>query len=79
MEHRVWTVEDHLRDKPPRFVELYERFVQLVETCGPFTYAVAKTTITFKGSRRGSPVPDPPRVGWSAIWICSDWSRTLGS
>jgi hypothetical protein len=53
MEHRVWTVEDHLRDKPPRFVALYERFVQLVETCGPFTYAVAKTTITFKGSRRG--------------------------
>jgi hypothetical protein len=34
-------------------VQLYERFVRLVEACGPFTYAVAKTTITFKGSRRG--------------------------
>ena|SRR6266545_7603027 len=53
MEHSDWTVEDHLRDKPPGFVELYERFVQLVGACGPFTYAVAKTTITFKGSRRG--------------------------
>lgn len=32
---------------------LYHRFVQLVEACGPFGYAVSKTTITFKGSRRG--------------------------
>lgn len=48
-----WTVEDHLRDKPPGSVALYHRFVELVEACGPFTYAVSKTTITFKGSRRG--------------------------
>jgi hypothetical protein len=34
-------------------VALYRRFVELVEACGPVTYAVAKTTITFKGSRRG--------------------------
>jgi Domain of unknown function (DUF5655) len=48
-----WTVEDHLRDQPEESVALYERFVRLVEECGPFSYAVAKTTITFKGSRRG--------------------------
>lgn len=48
-----WTVQDHLRDKPPGSVELYQAFVELVAACGPFTYAVAKTTITFKGSRRG--------------------------
>jgi hypothetical protein len=48
-----WTVEDHLRGKPAGCVQLYRRFAQLVEACGPFTYAVAKTTITFKGSRRG--------------------------
>jgi hypothetical protein len=53
MEGKDWTVEDHLRDKPPGCVQLYRRFVELVEACGPFTYAVAKTTITFKGSRRG--------------------------
>jgi Domain of unknown function (DUF5655) len=53
VENRSWSVADHLRDKPPGFVALYERFVQLVEACGPFTYAVAKTTITFKGRRRG--------------------------
>jgi Domain of unknown function (DUF5655) len=53
MDGGAWTVEDHLRGKPPGFVELYHRFVELVEACGPFSYAVAKTTITFKGSRRG--------------------------
>jgi hypothetical protein len=53
VDGKDWTVEDHLRDKPPACVDLYRRFVELVEACGPFTYAVAKTTITFKGSRRG--------------------------
>jgi hypothetical protein len=53
MKPNEWTVEDHLRDKPPEAVALYRRFVELVELCGPFTYAPAKTTITFKGSRRG--------------------------
>jgi hypothetical protein len=53
MQPEQWTVEDHLRDKPPVSVALYLRFVQLVAACGPFTYAVAKTTITFKGTRRG--------------------------
>lgn len=48
-----WTVEDHLRGKPAGSVALYHAFVALVEACGPFTYSVAKTTITFKGSRRG--------------------------
>jgi hypothetical protein len=53
MQPDQWTVEDHLRDKPPVSVALYLRFVQLVAACGPFTFAVAKTTITFKGTRRG--------------------------
>jgi hypothetical protein len=53
MERTEWTVADHLRGKPPACVALYQRFVELVEACGPFGYAVAKTTITFKGSRRG--------------------------
>jgi Domain of unknown function (DUF5655) len=48
-----WTVEEHLRDKPPGSVALYHRFVALVEACGPFSLAVAKTLITFKGTRRG--------------------------
>ena len=48
-----WTVEDHLRDKTAAVVGLYQRFVALVQVCGPFEYAVSKTAITFKGSRRG--------------------------
>jgi Domain of unknown function (DUF5655) len=48
-----WTVEDHLRDKPATVVAFYRRFVELVQACGPFEYAVSKTAITFKGNRRG--------------------------
>ncbi|TDD17078.1 DUF5655 domain-containing protein [Nonomuraea diastatica] len=50
---REWTVHDHLDGKPAASVALYERFVSLVEACGPFTYAISKSAITFKGERRG--------------------------
>jgi hypothetical protein len=53
MDSSEWTVERHLRDKPAAVVDLYRRFVELVDSCGPFDYAVSKTAITFKGSRRG--------------------------
>jgi hypothetical protein len=53
MPSNEWTVEDHLGDKPAAVVALYRRFVELVEACGPVEYAVSKTAITFKGSRRG--------------------------
>ncbi|MFI6483486.1 DUF5655 domain-containing protein [Nonomuraea sp. NPDC050663] len=53
MEHRIWTVDDHLAGKPDASVDLYHRLVRLVEDCGPFTYAVSKSAITFKGTRRG--------------------------
>jgi hypothetical protein len=48
-----WTVERHLKDKPAEIVALYDRFIELATRCGPFTYAVAKTAISLKGSRRG--------------------------
>lgn len=48
-----WTVERHLRDKPEEVVGLYRRFIELAEACGPFSYSVAKTAITLKGTRRG--------------------------
>jgi hypothetical protein len=48
-----WTVEDHLAGKPDDIVALYERFIGLVQECGPFSYRVTKTAITLKGSRRG--------------------------
>jgi hypothetical protein len=48
-----WTVEDHLRAQPAASVDLFHAFVRLVEACGPFTYSPSKTTVTFKGTRRG--------------------------
>jgi hypothetical protein len=53
MSGGAWTVEDHLASKPDDIVALYERFIGLVQECGPFSYRVTKTAITLKGSRRG--------------------------
>jgi Domain of unknown function (DUF5655) len=66
MQPDQWTVEDHLRDKPPVSVALYLRFVQLVAACGPFTLSVARTTITFKGTRRGFAGARPTNRGLAA-------------
>jgi hypothetical protein len=47
------TVMDHLLGKPERSVTLYRAFVELVAACGDYTVSPSKTTITFKGARRG--------------------------
>ena len=65
METRVWTVEDHLAGQPASSVELYGRLVSMVEDCGPLSYSVTKTVITFKGSRRGFAGARPTRRGVS--------------
>jgi hypothetical protein len=49
----VWTVERHLQGKRPEVIALYHRFIELAQACGPFTYAVSKSAITLKGTRRG--------------------------
>ncbi len=51
--NQEWTVERHLLGKPPEVVALYHRFIELAQACGPFTYAVSKSAITLKGTRRG--------------------------
>lgn len=52
-DDKRWSVEDHLRDAPPEHVALY----RLIEDCllglDGVTLSVSKTTITFKGRRRG--------------------------
>ncbi|MGK3954548.1 DUF5655 domain-containing protein [Microbacterium sp. I2] len=58
-----WTIARHLADQPEFAVELYHRFIEMVESIGPFTYAVSKTTITVKGERRGFAGPRPYRSG----------------
>jgi Domain of unknown function (DUF5655) len=57
-----WTVERHLHDKPEHVVALYRRFIELAEACGPFRYAVAKTAISLKGSRRGFAGASPKKA-----------------
>ena len=50
---RDWTVDDHLRDAPQQHVDLYRRFEAIIMACGPVTVSPSKTTIAFKGVRRG--------------------------
>jgi hypothetical protein len=48
-----WTVQRHLQGKRPEVIALYHRFIELAQACGPFTYAVSRSAITLKGTRRG--------------------------
>lgn len=58
-----WTVERHLTGAPEFAVDLYRQLIRLVESIGPFTYSVSKTTITLKGERRGFAGARPYRGG----------------
>jgi Domain of unknown function (DUF5655) len=49
----VWTIERHLEAGSDQGRALFHRFVEIVASCGEYTTSVAKTTITFKGPRRG--------------------------
>ena len=49
----TWTIERHLEAGSDQGRALFHRFVEIVAACGEYTTSVAKTTITFKGSRRG--------------------------
>ena len=62
-EVKTWTVEDHLIGQPEYSIALYNRFVDLLQQCGDFTYAVSKTTVTFKGTRRGFAGARPTKKG----------------
>jgi hypothetical protein len=53
VDGQEWTVDDHLAGQPPASVALFHRFVDLLAGNGPYICAVSKTTIGFKGSRRG--------------------------
>jgi hypothetical protein len=49
---QTWSVEELVRDLPAASLDLYQRFVTLVDACGPFEYSVTKQNIGFRGSRR---------------------------
>ncbi|HEX4400089.1 MAG TPA: DUF5655 domain-containing protein [Galbitalea sp.] len=48
-----WTVEDHLRAGTPETIALFRELRSTLESLGPITTSVSKTTVTFKGPRRG--------------------------
>jgi len=48
-----WTVERHLEAGSEHGRALWHRFAELVAACGEHTLSVAKTTVTFKGPKRG--------------------------
>jgi hypothetical protein len=48
-----WTVERHLEAGSELGRALWHRFAELVAACGEHSLSVAKTTVTFKGPRRG--------------------------
>lgn len=59
----AWTVEDHLEGKDPAHVALYRQVEALLLAQGPVEISVSKTTITFKGRRRGFAGARPTRTG----------------
>ncbi|WP_226921565.1 DUF5655 domain-containing protein [Georgenia subflava] len=63
MSAQVWTVEDHLREQPEEHVALYRRLESVIRSFGEVSLSVSKSTITFKGSRRGFAGGRPTRHG----------------
>jgi hypothetical protein len=48
-----WTVDRHLEAGSEQGRALWRGFADLVASCGEHSLSVAKTTITFKGPKRG--------------------------
>jgi hypothetical protein len=53
VDGQQWTVDDHLAGQPPASVALFHCFVDVLAGNGPYICVVHKTTIGFKGTRRG--------------------------
>lgn len=69
-------VEDHLRGQPEEFVALYRRLEAAIHSFGDVGVSVSKTTITFKGSRRGFAGGRPTANGVQGYF---DLTRVVGT
>lgn len=49
--HGTWTVEEHLADRPPASLRLYERFVERLRELGPLELAPTKNQIGLQTNR----------------------------
>lgn len=72
----AWTVVRHFEGKPATSVAMFHRFLELVAACGPFTTSPSKTTVTFKGTRRGFAGARPTATGLN---VYLDLQRALES
>ncbi|GAA5203708.1 DUF5655 domain-containing protein [Microbacterium jejuense] len=62
-EAEGWTVQDHLRGQPEESVALFRAVEAMILAHGEVVHSVSKTTITFKGPRRGFAGARPDRRG----------------
>lgn len=75
-DDKQWSVDDHLQDGPPEHVELYRLIEDYLLGLDGVTVSVSKTTITFKGRRRGFAGARPTRRGVQGYF---DLTRQLDS
>lgn len=54
---------DHLEGKPAESMAMFHRFVELVAACGPYEVSPSKSSVTFKGVRRGFAGARPTATG----------------
>lgn len=52
-DDKAWRIEDHLRAGGESSNALFEKIRTVIASFGPGTISVSKTSITFKGTRRG--------------------------
>lgn len=76
MNDRHWTVEDHLDNKPAASIALFRQIEQEVLRREDVRVSVSKTTVTFKGSRRGFFGARPTKTGVDGYF---DIMRSLGT
>jgi hypothetical protein len=49
-----WTVDNHLKAGNEDTVAVFEKMRALIDSFGPGSMSVSKTTVTFKGTFRGT-------------------------
>lgn len=53
MSTEAWSVDDHLAAGTPESVALWRDLERVINGFGPVSLSVSKSTVTFKGTRRG--------------------------
>jgi len=48
----TWTLDVHLTGKPDSSIQLFKRFIELVQACGDFEYSITKANIGLRGQKR---------------------------